>query len=252
MLYSSCDDDNKDQYLTASAVYFVKDGVQDLKMYNKGEGASYTYKLDLYKAGALGGEASAEIEILTDDELTDYNIDNNTNYELLDPAVYKIEKMGVTFSDNQKDVNQLVTITFDPAKLAESETNKVLPIKIKSATVYINKEKSICIVHPVSAIPIFNLEKPQIETINYEKGTSNVIGKTISAVLDIDQNDWDVDVELDIDADYINTYNQQNNASYILPESDMYSLETDKILEKGKTSLSRSKLYTPYPIEIQF
>lgn len=240
VFHSSCEDDNKEEYLTPTSIYFVKEGVQELKMYNKGAGTSYTYKLDLYRSGLLGGEVSAQIEVLTADELTDFNIDNDTHYEMLDSDVYSIEKMGVTFSGDQKDVNQLINISFDPAKLDQSEVNKVLPIKIKSATVDINKSKSVCIIHPVSVKPTIALQSPQMEIINYEKGVSSVLSKEISAILDIDLNEWDIDVELELDTDYLNAYNQENNENYILPGDDMYSLETTKTIEKGKTTLSFS------------
>lgn len=209
-------------------------------MYNKGAGINYTYKLDLYKSGALGGDVSVDIEIMSADELTDYNIDNETNFEMLSSDVYSIEKMSTNFSGNMKDVNQLISVNFDPTKLAESETNKVLPIKIKSATADINKEKSVCIIHPISVNPKFSLESPQTEIINYEEGVSSVLGKTISTILDIDQNDWDIDVELELDVDYMNAYNLENNENYVFPDDNMFSLETQKTLENGKTSLSFS------------
>lgn len=112
---------------------------------------------------------------MSDEELALYNEENGTNFELISPEVYEISKFEVSFSPDQKDVNRIINIDFDPAKLAASATNKVLPIKIIDASIDVNKDKSYCIIHPQTYDPQFTLENPQEKIVSYVKGTQSVL-----------------------------------------------------------------------------
>lgn len=235
--FFSCDDAKEDN-LTPNSVYLVHSGVQELEMYDKGEGTSYTYVLALYKSGALKNAASVRIAVMTDEELTAYNQENGTNFEILAREVYNIEKYEVLFTDDQKDVNGTINIDFDPAKLAPTDLNKVLPIKIIDTSVSLNKEKSICIIHPQTKTPTFNIEFPQVKVINYKKGEQSVLELNISALLDIDENPSEVDVEVEIDGNYITQYNLSNGEDYIVPDANEFSIIRNKTLQSGEKNIS--------------
>lgn len=237
LFMSSCDD-NKNDNLTPTTVYIVGSGVQPLKIYNKGSGTTYTYSLDLYRAGAICHETLVKIALLTADELKAYNLENNTEYELLSQNAYSIDRFEALFSSDKKDVNQLINITFDPAKMDVSETNKVVPVKIIESSSNINKEKSVCIIHPQSNNPIFSLEFPQEKVISYKQRQQAVMSFDISVLLDIDKNDSDIDLEIEIDEDYIKRYNQANNEDYTLPVASNFSIEKNMTMKAGSKSVS--------------
>lgn len=232
----SCDDAKEDN-LTPNKVYFVHSGVQELKMYNKGGSTSYTYNLDLYKSGFLESGASAKIAIMSDEELALYNEENGTSFELISPEVYEISKFEVSFSPDQKDVNRIINIDFDPAKLAASATNKVLPIKIIDASIDVNKDKSYCIIHPQTYDPQFALENPQEKIVSYVKGAQSVLEYDIPIALDIDTNISAIDLELEIDTDFIDQYNLSNNEDYIVPDANAFSFVKNQTLEAGKKNI---------------
>ncbi len=243
----SCNDDTKEDNLSATMVYFVHDGVQNLKMYDKGNNTIYAYSLDLYKSGAIENSSSVRVGIMSADELVAYNTANGTNFELLAPDVYNLEKNEVSFSSDRKDVNQTIIINFDPSKLAPDNTNKVLPLKIVSASVDINKEKSICIIYPQSHTPNFSLTTLGSNTISYTKGEQSVPELDIVTQLDIDENDSDIELEIEIDRNYVTQYNLDNEEDYTVPEANKYTLETKKTLKAGKTELAFNlKIFQQY------
>lgn len=244
--FNSCKD-SKEDFLTASKLYLVHSGVQALHMYDKGESTVYTYQLDLYKSGALKNGASAKIGIMSQQELDAYNEANGTSYSMLDPGSYQIENLDVVFSDDVKDVNRTVNVRFYPAKIVQSVKNEVLPIKIVDSSLEINAEKAVCLINPQVLSPRFNIEIPQSRVVNYTKGEQTILDFNISVVLDIDTNATDINVEMELDQDYIDRYNQENGEDYQIPESDKFSFVKTATLKAGqKQILFNVKIFQQY------
>ncbi|MFT3902401.1 MAG: DUF1735 domain-containing protein [Niabella sp.] len=246
LFLGACKDAKKD-FLTDSKVYLVHSGVQQLQMYDKGDNTAYPYMLDLYKSGALKSGATAKIGVMSEAELVAYNEANGTSYTLLGQDAYNIENVEVSFSDNVKDVNRLIKIDFYPGKIEPALKNRVLPIKIISSSIDINEGKSVVIINPQTHLPKFNIESPQTKSVNYNKGEQIVLDFDIPVALDIDDNATDVNLEMEIDQDYIDRYNQEHGEDYIIPESNMFSFVNTATLKVGEKQISFNvKIFQQY------
>ncbi len=234
LTFLSCLDDGKGDNLTPNIAYIVNSGVQETIMYDKGVDNSFVFKLGLYKSGIENTGAVVEIITMTEDELSAYNAKYSTNFTLLDEDSYKIEKYKVEFTDDRKDVNQVIDIVFNPAKIDASDINSVLPIRIKDASISINDQKSICIIHPKIKLPMIGFINSGIKKTEYKKRKLENIYFDISIQLDIDSNDWDVAFEVESRADFVQEYNLLNATNYTLLDASKYNLEKTGTILKGE------------------
>lgn len=243
--FFSCDDDEKEVNLTPPKVYIVDSDVNNAYIRNLSfddVGEKYgSYKLALYRSGVEKKATYAKIVLLTQQELADYNVQYNEDFELLSADAYVIEDAEVSFSGEYNDINKLLNIDFDLSKLRSAHENAVLPIKISESSVDISEEKSMIIIKPrVVDIPISFKDNGSILRFSYPENESEDLIMDIQAIIDIEANNWDVEVELMVDADYVDQYNQQNGTFYRLLTTGEYELETTKIIKSGEKSTSFS------------
>lgn len=241
LLFTSCSDDDEKEdnaILTETSVYFENSGVNNYVVYDKGEGLTYTFELGIHKAGKLSNKASVTLEVVMTSELNAYNIANGTDFVRLAPKYYEIENLNVSFDANEKDVLQKVKVNFNVSEMEAVADNKVLAIKIKSASVSIDDTKSICIIRPQINQSVFRLGSPQTNTINVDIDNPESYEYNIATILDIDQNDSDVDLEVEADESFVTKYNQENATNFVLAPSNSYELETSKTLLVGDKTIS--------------
>jgi hypothetical protein len=249
--FFSCEEDLRKKDLTPTTLYFLNHGVNNIGMYNRGDGTSYSYTLKLCKSGALGGGASAVLDIMTAEELANYNEKNNTNYALLNPDTYLIEENEVSFLDDIKDVSRSVNVILYPDNMEATATNQVLAVTIRQATVNVNEERAACIIFPQLTTPVFKFKTPGQRTVLFRSNSGTVSEFDIEIVLtNIDQNDRDIELELEVAEDYVTEYNRENETAYqLLPQNYAFE-ETKKTLAAGETSLSFSLKLTEYQVDV--
>lgn len=243
--FFSCDDDEKEVNLTPPKVYMVDSDadnayIRSLSFDDVGEKYG-SYKLALYRSGVEKKSAYARIAVLTQQELDDYNTQYDQDFELLDAGAYAIENTEISFSGEYNDINKLVNIDFDLPKLRSANENAVLPVKISESSIDISEEKSMIIIKPkVIDIPISFKDNGSVLKYSYRENESEDLIMDIQAIVDIEANNWDVEVELMVDAGYVDQYNQQNGTYYRLLESGEYELEAVKTIKAGEKSVSFS------------
>ena len=177
----SCDSDSvKEENLTPSMAYIVNNGFHDVEVFTNED--SYTYKLGIYKSGALKSEASVKLAMFTEEEINAYNAENNTPYKMLPSSYYTMEKTEVYFSKDRNDVSQVLDIEFNILSMKDLSTTDtyVLPFKIAEASIPVNQDKSDIFIHltlkePV--IPVIDRKDWTVADFNTEEATGENGGK---------------------------------------------------------------------------
>jgi len=240
LLPSCSDDDEKNKNITENKVYFInseqsKDMVHSVSFIDLGEDL-VSCKIALYKSGIDKISASAKVSVMTAQELSDYNAIYSKNFDLIDPSAYTLTENEVLFSGGYNDLTGFIHMDFNMSKLRAEGNNVVLPIKISEASIDINEAKSILIIKPEVADISIKLKYGSEDLLyTYTEGEAEDTTFDITAMLDIENNEWDVDVELMVDPSYVAKYNQEKGTFYSLIQSSDYELEAIKTIEAGET-----------------
>lgn len=230
-----------DEDLVPSKVYFVandvgSDLVRELSYLDIGDPYGY-HKLALYKSGIKNDPASVKIDLLTDAELRDYNQKYGKGFVKLDPAAYSIGQKELEFSGSYDDINRTVEIRFDLEALRSAGADAVLPLKITESSVEVAPERSMIILKPTMPKVMISFSGG-VKQVGYvdDGSLSKDIRLSLETILGLEENRWDIDVELMVDEEYIDEYNLRESTSYTLLESGKYTLDMVKTIAAGEIS----------------
>ncbi len=235
--------DIADEDIVPSKVFFVVDDVdsyqvRQIDFLDVGD-TSGEFTLALYKSGVLKDPVSVRIGELTESELADYNARNGQDFVLLTPETYTLSQREFTFTGGYDDLSKTVDITFDLDRLREADARAVLPLTIRQSSAEINGEKSLVILKPQVQDVVIAFADGNRDVVYSDNGSlQRDIRVSFDALLGLAENDWDIDVDLQIDESYVEEYNQRESASYRLLSPDQYSLQMQGTIEPGQTSVS--------------
>ena len=138
IVFSACDEAMESNLPAeyATVLYFQGSGEVDVDMTNLEEG-EVTYRLIICKGGnQLGGTASARIEVMNQEQLSDYN----DSYTLLPVECYSLEsQLDFQTNDIYKQSEVLVK-TSRIMSLIESDKEYVLPLQLTSEKCLVNPD----------------------------------------------------------------------------------------------------------------
>lgn len=242
--FFSCNDDKeKEENLPPAQVYFVDSkaeeaNIHDLAFLDIGEEYGL-FNLALYKAGVDNSAATAKIAVLTEAELAEYNEKQGKDFVLITPESYSIEGAEVTFSGQYNDLNKEVPVAFNLAKLRLENEKAVLPLKIAESSIVISEDKSLIVIRPKVRDALISFADGGVKhSKTYLEGESEDLSFDILALLEIEDNKWDVEVEVEVATDYVAQYIQDYGGNYQLWPAGSYTLETTKTISAGEKSAS--------------
>ena len=267
-------DDRMNFMVDDSLTLTAREQMQDVSVHT----GMYTF--GVAKNGMGQSRASVVLSTAKEDvesAVTLYNIQNDANLKIIPANYYELDNTVLSFSE--KDVEQDVTITWNPALLAQligDDTDYVIPVRLKSEDLEVNGEKNLVMVHPLrstvsvtqkrvfrsitrKSVEAGSSPKPPVltETISLDVHLSTPIkGIAMSIPVEIDNSliaDFNTDPEL------TETYGEQpeglvtlkSSAVSVKPGDSDASL--DIVLDKSKLLDSNGKLkdFTPYVIPIR-
>lgn len=245
LTWGACDKAMEDNLPSeyASVLYFnLDDGknIIDCKLLNTGDKGQYTFYVG--KGGnQLGAAAEAELAVLTEAELAEYNENNNSDYTLL-PSVYYAfaEKLSFTGEDMRKGVD-VVFETSDMDNDLEADKQYVLPIRLESRTGSVNQELNLLIIKPFVTTPMVTLDLPEYQKIRmftYTEDTPETV--TMPLIVDLNENKWTFTVNLEDDDEVLTAAVEEyktmhsDAATYqLLPAANRPGLETPVTFDNG-------------------
>lgn len=237
-VFFSCQDGLEDN-LTENKVYLVSSGLQEFEIYKTGMPS--TYQLAIYKSGAVETACTATIGLCSTEELAAYNTRNETEYKMMPETCYQITSSTVSFSSDRKDVNQVVDIIFTPEAIeALGEGDYVLPMKLVEASVDITNDKSMAILAPVVIEPMIYFTSSGVN-LNLGLGAANMTQNlTVGFNASNTQN---ITCNLEVDADYLATYNATSAIQFELLPETCYTLPASvTIVEDMKEATAKIAL----------
>ncbi|MFR9524505.1 MAG: DUF1735 domain-containing protein [Rikenellaceae bacterium] len=160
-------------------------------------------------------------------KIDDYNTQNSSNYELLDPAYYTMPSQ-VVFEKDSKSVD--VDIEFKASLLAKEKgddaSNYILPIKVAASDMLeLNQYTSYVMYNLQFSEPMLTVKIPT-STVQLEYIESVDISQEVQITFTPNVDDFDKDaLGIEVDQDYLDQYNQANGTSFITPSAQSYSLK---------------------------
>ena len=253
---SSCEDKRADN-LTPIKVYLPNSGVNNTILYNLGE--SVTYRLGIYKSGAMNGTAQVKTIVLSESDLKIYNSENSTNYQLIPTTCYSVTNQVLNF--DSEDRTLFVDVLFNPSALVTLDGfkngNYVLPVQIASATVDINEDKKISLLKPEVKEPLIYLKATGFSSNLIDDAGAESVEVEIPVAVDF-ENEWDLVCDFAIESALIETYNKEHGTAFELLPVDSYTFDKQVTIATGTQTVSanvkveRSKLtYGDYILPLQ-
>lgn len=221
-----------------SKVYFLGDPVRQIDYLDTGDPGG-SFSLAICKSGIRKEPVSARIGVLTPEELDAYNRQTGHDFVLIHPDVYAIGEREFFFSGGYDDLSRNIRIDFDLELLRSVADNAVLPLKIRQSSARINEERSLVVLKPrVREVTIAFADG--VKDVNFvDNGAlQKDIRLSLEALLGLEENRWDVDLELRVDEEYVAQYNARESTSYELLASDCYSLQPQSTIKAGRTDAS--------------
>lgn len=194
MIGSTACEDNKEEFLSDydTIMYFRNSGEQELTCYVTGDKTHF--EMPVIKAGYNSEALSdARITVMDAAQLSVYNSEYGTDYQLLSPDCYEFTTdMNLTFAAD--DLYKVVGINFTPESIQSlGEGNYVLPLVLTSSQ-DVNEEKNIVFVKPDVVTLQLSIVADNEEHI-FKKG-----GITISVPLKLQiDNLWDFQAKVVLD-----------------------------------------------------
>lgn len=194
MIGSTACEDNKEEFLSDydTIMYFRNSGVQELTCYITGDKTHFD--MPIVKAGYNSEALSdARITVMDAAQLSVYNSENGTDFQLLSPDCYEFTtETDLIFSAD--DLYKAVSVSFTPENIKNlGEGNYVLPLVLTSSQ-DVNEEKNIVFVKPEVVTLQLTIAADDEEHI-FKKG-----GITISVPLKLQiDNLWDFQAKVVLD-----------------------------------------------------
>ena len=221
-------------------LYMNNSGKQPMVLYDTEEDNRYTFSV--FKSGSHPDQpASVDIRVLSQLEVdTLYGEPENANYKVIDPDSYSLEtsRLDFTASDRYKIGELLLKPQAVKALLAsDPEAVWVLPLIAVSETDSVNAEMNQIFLQILGVIsPAIGFTNPLtgIEMVNHGAGT--VLALDIEVSLDTD-NLWDLEYGLEVDEEYVGTYNTQNGTVFALLPEGAFAFDELNLLPSGTTRM---------------
>lgn len=218
-LSSACSKDDD----TSNLTYFQTGGCIAINFSYQDE--SFEYKLDVINKNM--GASTTQITLFTQEELTEYNRNNSTNYQFMPQGTYELGETNITFNeDNIKET----CIKIHPDKLfdiirKDTETKQyTIPLKLSEQS--ISNNNSI-------AIYVMNIDYPKLclderKNIRLIKKETEVILEACTYKEDkIIPNQGNIELSLivpDNAEEWLRMYNDTSTIKYQLLPKDAYEL----------------------------
>lgn len=194
MVGSTACEDNKEEFLSDydTVMYIRNSGVQELTCYVTGE--KTLYNMPIVKAGYDEKAVSdAQISVMDEAQLSVYNSENGTDYQLLSSDCYEFTTTtDLTFAADES--YKQVGLSFVPENIKAMGTgNYVLPLVLTSSK-SVNEDKSVVFIKPNTVTLQLSMEVGDEEHI-FKDG-----GITISVPLKLQiDNLWDFQAKVVLD-----------------------------------------------------
>lgn len=197
-------------------------------------GTKHTEKI-YFQRGGLNFTPST-INITIDETLIDsINTATGSTYELMPQEYYTIDNSSITVDSEERLLAG--TITVDPAKLMELNggqygvSNYVIPIRaFTKGMPLVSGRNTLILGFNVNEAKIM-ISNTNAEEVNLE--TTDAIEFPIEVPFD---NQWNIKVKTEVDAEYVNTYNTLNGTFYSLLPEDCYTTTNQTELTPGINS----------------
>lgn len=206
--------------------------LNEQQSFNVGE----KYKAELWVQRGGLGDAKGNVLFTVEPALLDsLNEADLTHYELLPPECYELTETG--FAVDKPEVAGY--ITYDPEKILAlsgyDQVKYVLPLKLSSADLPVNPDRSV-------ALLSFKVSEPIVRIMN--SGTYEIDPAETSS-LDVTlgvpfTNKWNIECELLHDQSLVDEYNAANKVDFVLLPSGFYTVPETSALSPGTNSLAVS------------
>lgn len=218
-------------------LYLGNSGKQDLILYDTED--DFIYTLTVLKVGSNPDlTADIDVNVLTQEEIDSRYSEPGVIYKRISEDCYSLEATHLDFSSS--DRFKKMDVTLDPQKVKVAiESNPtvvwVLPLQISSVTDSINMEKSVAFLKIKDVImPSFGFRNTTMNMQSHNYGSVTTLSENIILGLDA-KNKWEIGCQLEIDEEYVTTYNKKNNTVFQLLPQDTYTMEKSMTLSSGIT-----------------
>ena len=230
-LQTSCDD-NKEQYLDdfSTILYFRDSGEIEHDMNIIEEMSTYT--VSVVKAGSNNQATTAvDLMIMDGTMLTDYNNNEGTNYKVLPADCYSIETGNLSF--NSSSLYQTIDVSlYTEAINAIQGDDYIIALYLSNSADSINVEKSYVFIKPRVVTPLVSFQKFGYVMNSFSESGETQFNYTLPVNLSV-SNKWTFNCYTEVNEDLLDTYNREQNASYILLPENSYT-----IAEEGVVSMT--------------
>lgn len=223
-------------------LYIKESGKQNITVYKTGTDNIYTFSV--YKAGSDPSlEAHTKLNVLSQEVVDeDYSELEGVNYKVIPQNCYEISQLAVDLNSGEQ--YKKIDVALKPIEIETLLSDNqgaawLLPIEMTSENDSINAERNrILLIMDKVIDPIIGFNTPYEAEINYEQGVEKETKQTITINSNIDRNQWDVGIELSVDDDYVNQYNQDHGTNYVLLDPSIYEMPEKVDLIASETSVS--------------
>lgn len=220
-------------------LYLDTYGKQQQVLYDTNEANFYSFSV--IKGGSdPATTASAQIQVLSQNEInTEYSELEGVNYQALPSNAYTIEQPELFFNPGEE--YKIVQVSIDPdlvktAMESNPEAHWVLPIHVTSETDSINANRNELFLQLTEVIrPSIGFSNTSINVKQFTYGRVSNITENVTLGLSTD-NQWDINLSLDVNQDYMNSYNSQNGTAFQPVPESLYDLPTSVQLPAGTTN----------------
>lgn len=130
-------------------------GEKDIRLYSTGEDGEYTFTV--LKGGVKDAAAQAEIQVMSEVELSLYSQLVGRTYTLLPESTYEVQNAAISFGNTEGyRVQNIVLKTNAIGELIQNnqEADYVLPVKLVSHTDSVNADNDLVILRPEVVTPV--------------------------------------------------------------------------------------------------
>lgn len=258
----SCDDgDTQLDYPEYTTVCYIEQyGLQEVDYYNVGQDVVYTTSIG--KGGTDPNQPSrVTLEVMSDEELNSYNVENQTEYAVLPADYYSFTPEYELTSENPK---QEIQITFKKelgtSGLDFDAIDYILPIRITNSTGSVNDEKSELLLRPIIMTPTVSVETPGLwsEPVSFHRSVDADYTLTVQPRIGIDvlNDNWTFQAGIERDrsrlqelVDRFNASSEAEGKRYLLLPEECYEIPatldfpTYMTYEPLTVTLKRGTLY---------
>lgn len=236
-----CEDTRLDN-ITPPKVLIPQSGEIVQTVYKTGE--PFVFRLGVYKAGHDDMEATALVDILSENELQVYNSENKGSYKRLPDNCFRIAGGSgshvVNFAKGIRLKYVDITLDYDAIeKLADFDEDNsaqyVVPLTVSQSSLEINEEKNVILIKPLIRQPFIYFQGQESSVVIETSGTAAYQQKLVLAV-DF-ANLWDISATLAADATLVDIYNNEKGTDLNLLPASAYTISPNPVvIQNGKKS----------------